>query len=129
MNPLTVRLYDASERCIVTHFLDMGAYKRFVHHTLTCGCMLFIIYKVQMLFVHFCCHIGTQSATAASIFEKMDCVFQENKILWSSCVGVSVDNTSVNLGRRNSIMTWALQKKILHCILWAAHVILFTIIV
>ena len=54
--------------------------------------------------------IGTESATAASIFEKMDVILQENGISWSNCVGVSVDNTSVNLGKRNSILTQVHQK-------------------
>ena len=79
MNPMTVRLYDVNQGSIVTRFLDM------------------------------CLTKGTESATAASIFKKMDDVLKENGISWSNCVGVSVDNTSVNLGKRNSIMTRVLQ--------------------
>ena len=33
-----------------------------------------------------------------------------NGISWDNCIGVSVDNTSVNLGKRNSIMTRVKQK-------------------
>ena len=47
------------------------------------------------------------SATAESIFLKIDEVFQNNHIPWSNCVGFSVDNTSVNLGKKNSIYTRA----------------------
>ena len=79
MNPMTVRLYDVNQGSIVTRFLDM------------------------------CLTKGTESATAASIFKKMDDVLKENGISWSNCVGVFVDNTSVNLGKRNSIMTRVLQ--------------------
>ena len=35
----------------------------------------------------------------------MDTVLEENGIPWVNCVGVSVDNTSVNLGRNNSLFT------------------------
>ena len=48
---------------------------------------------------------GKDSATAASIFKKMDRILKDNGIPWNQCIGVSVDNTSVNLGKRNSIMT------------------------
>ena len=53
---------------------------------------------------------GEDSATAAAIFSKMDLVLQTNSIPWANCVGVSVDNTSVNLGRHNSIFTQVKEK-------------------
>lgn len=40
----------------------------------------------------------------------MDSVLESRGIPWSNCVGLSVDNTSVNMGRHNSIMTRATQK-------------------
>ena len=40
----------------------------------------------------------------------MNTALESNNISWSNCVGVSVDNTSVNLGKRNSIMTRAVQQ-------------------
>ena len=43
------------------------------------------------------------------IFSKMDEVITTNGILWSHCIGVGVDNTSVNLGVQNSIRTRVLQ--------------------
>ena len=53
---------------------------------------------------------GTNSATAASIFEKMNEILMRNEIPWANCVGVSVDNTSVNLGKSNSIFTRAKEQ-------------------
>ena len=35
----------------------------------------------------------------------MNDVLQSNDIPWNNCIGASVDNTSVNLGKRNSILT------------------------
>ncbi len=40
----------------------------------------------------------------------MNEVLESNGIPWTNCVGVSVDNTSVNLGRNNSIMTRVIRK-------------------
>ena len=53
---------------------------------------------------------GPHSGTAESIFTKMNSVLQSNHIPWANCVGVGVDNTSLNLGRSNSIMTRVLQQ-------------------
>ena len=40
----------------------------------------------------------------------MDTVLEHCNISWDNCVGVSVDNTSVNLGKRNSIFTRVKEK-------------------
>jgi len=53
---------------------------------------------------------GTDSGTAAVIFEKMNQVFETNGIPWENCIAASVDNTSVNIGRRNSILTRVVDK-------------------
>ncbi len=53
---------------------------------------------------------GKQSATASAIFDKMNSVLQGCNIPWINCVGVSVDNTSVNLGKNNSIFTRVMEK-------------------
>ena len=55
-------------------------------------------------------HSGPQAGTAATIFAKMDEVLQSNAIPWAKYVGISVDNTSVNLGRSNSIRTRVQQQ-------------------
>uniref|UniRef100_A0A1X7TWU2 HAT C-terminal dimerisation domain-containing protein n=1 Tax=Amphimedon queenslandica TaxID=400682 RepID=A0A1X7TWU2_AMPQE len=47
---------------------------------------------------------------AESIFTKMNEVFTNNGVSWDHCIGAGVDNTSVNLGVRNSIRTRVLQK-------------------
>lgn len=80
MNPVTIRVLDTSRCRVSTKFLDM------------------------------CLTSGTASATAESIFVTMDSVLESQSIPWSNCVGLSVDNTSVNMGRHNSIMTRATQK-------------------
>ena len=79
MNPITIRVLDTSRCQVSTRFLDM------------------------------CLTSGTASATAESIFATMDSVPKSRSITWSNCVGLSVDNTSVNMGRHNSIMTRATQ--------------------
>lgn len=80
MNPITIRVLDTSRCQVSTRFLDM------------------------------CLTSRTASATAESIFATMDSVLESRGIPWSNCVGLSVDNTSVNMGRHNSIMTRATQK-------------------
>uniref|UniRef100_A0A1X7UVC4 DUF4371 domain-containing protein n=1 Tax=Amphimedon queenslandica TaxID=400682 RepID=A0A1X7UVC4_AMPQE len=79
INPLTVRFFDEQRVLVVTQLLDM------------------------------CLTTGVDSGTAQSIFSKMDEVITSNGVSWSHCVGVGVDNTSVNLGVRNCIRTHVLQ--------------------
>ena len=80
MNPVTVRIFDPDQGRVSTRFLDM------------------------------CLTSGTGSATAASIFEAMDGALQSREIPWGNCVGISVDNTSVNMGKHKSIQMRASQK-------------------
>ena len=53
---------------------------------------------------------GEASATAAAIFGQLDHVFEINGIPWVNCVGAGVDNTSVNLGKRNSVFTHVVER-------------------
>ena len=52
----------------------------------------------------------SSSSTAEGIFAKMQGVMQKHQISWDNCVGVGVDNTSVNMGCNNSIKTRVLQQ-------------------
>ena len=47
----------------------------------------------------------SSSATANSIFSKLNEAFSHRGISWQNCVGISLDNTSVNMGCHNSIST------------------------
>lgn len=80
LNPLTVRIFDINRRQVVTHLLDMCT-------TSGCGC-------------------GTSDA----IFGKIDSVLEKHHIPWHNCIGFGVDNTSVNVGLRHSIMTHVKQQ-------------------
>lgn len=52
-----------------------------------------------------CTTSGSDAATARAIFDKMNSVLVNRNILWNNCVGLGVDNTSVNIGRHNSIVS------------------------
>ena len=80
LNPLTVRVLDMEILQVSTRLLDM------------------------------CTTSGRNCGTAASIFSKIDSTLAKHNIPWSNCVGFGVDNTSVNVGIRNSIMTHVKQK-------------------
>jgi len=43
------------------------------------------------------------SSTAESIFTAMDDALFSRDILWHQCIGLSMDNASVNMGKHNSI--------------------------
>ena len=58
--------------------------------------------KVHTQFLDMC--MSSQS-TAESIFSNMQDTLQKHGIPWINCVGIAVDNTSVNMGCRNSIKT------------------------
>jgi len=80
MNPVTVRIYNSITGRIGTRLLDM------------------------------CLTTGTSSATAANIFTAMDNALQSQGISWTNCISLSVDNTSVNMGKHNSIRSRAVLK-------------------
>lgn len=48
-------------------------------------------------------------STADGIFTKLDAALTKHSLDWSRCVGFSVDNTNVNVGKRNSIMMRVLE--------------------
>lgn len=47
----------------------------------------------------------SSNATAEGIFSKMQEALDKHEIPWNNCVGISLDNTSVNMGCHNSIRT------------------------
>ena len=51
--------------------------------------------RVESRLLDMCTTNGTDSATAASIFQKIDDVLSLHGISWSKCVGFGVDNTNV----------------------------------
>ena len=63
---------------------------------------------VTTRFLDMCMMTGRGCGTAVSVFTKINTVLCNFQISWSNCVGV--DSASVNLGRRNSIMTRVKQK-------------------
>ena len=101
MNPLTVRFFNECTGMVTTQLLDM---------CLTSG--ICIYWHIQF---RFNCHCyfyvsGVNSGTAETIFNKMDETLLKNGVSWDKCIGLGVDNTSVNMGKRNSIRTRVLAK-------------------
>ena len=80
MNPLIVPLFDINTSRVDTQLLNM-------------------------------CHTtGQTSGTAATFFKKTDDLMTKLQLLWSNCVGFSLENIRVNLGVRNSIKTRSILK-------------------
>jgi hypothetical protein len=80
MNPLTVRIYNYENKTIATRFLDM---------------------------------CSSHTATAEGIFGVIDRKLSELIAVpnpWDHCTSFGVDNTSTNIGVRNSIKTKVLSK-------------------
>ena len=80
MNPATVRIYDLKENCVSTRFLDM--------------CV-------------------SSSSTAHSLYNSLNGKLEEllqHPNPWDLCTSVGVDNTSVNIGIRDSIKTRVLER-------------------
>ena len=80
MNPLTIRIFDHENGVVCTRFLDM------------------------------CLTSGNDAGTAEKIFQAMEQAITSRNIPWNNCIGLSVDNTSVNMGKHNSIKSRALQR-------------------
>ena len=63
-------------------------------------------HKVACKFLDMC---PSKESTAAGIFSCIDLALQKHGIPWANCLGFGVDNTSVNVGKHNSIMTRVLS--------------------
>ena len=59
--------------------------------------------KSGMVVTHFLDMCMSSLSTAEGIFSKMEEVLVKHSIPWKYCVGIGLDNTSVNMGCRNSI--------------------------
>ena len=51
-----------------------------------------------------------KEVTADALFNNINSILRENRVDWKNCVAVGMDNTAVNLGKKNSIMTRVLAK-------------------
>lgn len=71
---------------------------------------IFDVDRVHHRFLDMCTTSGKNAGTAEVIFGKMDEVLSKHNIPWNNCVSLSVDNTSVNVGRRNSLKSRIVQK-------------------
>ena len=80
MNPVTVRIFDEKQMKVATKFLEM------------------------------CLTTGVQGAPAEAIFSALNVALTSRSLLWENCVGLSVDNASVNMGKHNSLLTRAKEK-------------------
>ena len=61
--------------------------------------------SVQLLDMGAC-----KERTAESPFNNINSILRENRVEWENCVAVGLDNTAVNVGKKNSIMTAVLAK-------------------
>ena len=48
--------------------------------------------------------------TAEALFNNINSILRENRVDWENCVVIGLDNTAVNVGKKNSIMTQVLAK-------------------
>ena len=65
---------------------------------------------IQQRFIDMCITTGKQSASAQHIFASIDKVMSDHSVPWENCVGISLDNASVNMGVHNSIKSRVLAK-------------------
>lgn len=64
-------------------------------------------HKICCKFLDMC--LSTES-TADAIFKSVDAALEKHSISWTNCVGFGFDNTSVNVGRHNSVKTKVAEK-------------------
>ena len=97
--PLTVRIYDVNTSRTESRFLDM------------------------------CLMKGSDSATASSIFQKIDDALSLHGISWINCVGFGVHNTNVNLNWWQKFNQDKSKKKSpsYYLVAWPCHLILNTV--
>uniref|UniRef100_H3BG61 HAT C-terminal dimerisation domain-containing protein n=1 Tax=Latimeria chalumnae TaxID=7897 RepID=H3BG61_LATCH len=72
---------------------------------------LFDVNDIHHQFLDMGITVRRHSATAEVIFQGIDHCFQQYNIPWYNCVSFSLDNTSVNMSKHNSLMSRAKEKK------------------
>lgn len=65
----------------------------------------FFDHQYGMVTTHFLDMCMSSSSTAEAIFAKIEEVLTKHDIPWNNCIAIGLDNTSVNMGCRNSIRT------------------------
>ena len=66
-------------------------------------------HKVVTKFFDMC---PSTSSTAVGIFNAINASVTKNDLTWDNCVSLAVDNTSVNVGRNNSVIVEARKKMV-----------------
>ena len=61
--------------------------------------------SVQLLDMGAC-----KEGTAEALFNNINSILRENRVDWENCVAAGLDNTTVNVGKQNSIMMKVLAK-------------------
>ena len=54
--------------------------------------------------------VACKEGTTEALFNNINSILRENRVDWENCVAVGLDNTAVNVGKQNSVMTLALVK-------------------
>ena len=75
MNPLAVKIFDVQQQKVMFNLIDM------------------------------CTTAGEKAATAEAIVSSIISVFQKLSLPWMNVVAISMDNTSVNFGKRKGILS------------------------
>ena len=61
--------------------------------------------SVQLLDMGAC-----KEGTAGALLNNINSILRENRVDWENCAVIGLDNTAVNVGKKNSIMTQVLAK-------------------
>ena len=54
--------------------------------------------------------VACKEGTTEALFNNINSILRENRVDWENRVAVGLDNTAVNVGKQNSVMTLALVK-------------------
>ena len=71
---------------------------------------LFDINQHQVVTTFYDMCLSRSAATAVGIFSAIITAFENDRISWEKCTSLGVDNTSVNVGKHNSLILEARKK-------------------